>query len=175
MICPDCKTDNIPGTDFCESCGNDLRNLDLPGPDDELTQHLLDDKVGDITMKQPRSVAPGEPVAYAIHMMQQYGTGCVLVQNGDELVGILTDRDVLMKAAGDKVDLNALTVGALMTPDPIVLKEGDSLAVALHKMSLGGFRHLPVISEGRPTRVLSIRELFRHVNEFIHDAPTPVR
>jgi CBS domain-containing protein len=62
-----------------------------------------------------------------------------------------------------------------MTPDPIVLQEDESLAVALHKMSVGGFRHLPVIMPDRPTRVLSIRELFRHVNEFIHDSPAPVR
>lgn len=174
MICPDCKTDNIPGVDFCESCGHDLRNLDLPGADDELTQHLLQDRVGDIAMKETRSVTPRDPVTFAVHVMQRYKTGCVLVLEDDQLVGIMTDRDVLLKAAGEKMDLTALTVAQLMTPDPIALREDDTLAVALHKMSVGGFRHLPVLSEGQPPRVLSIRDLFGHVSDFIHSAPTAV-
>jgi len=173
MICPDCKTDNIPGVDFCESCGHDLRSLDLPGAEDEFTSHLMHDRIGDIAMQESRSVSPSDPVAFAIHVMQRYETGCVLVQKDGRLVGIMTERDVLLKAAGDKADLNAMTVGALMTTDPVVLHEDDTLAVALHKMSIGGFRHVGVIARSGPTRVLSIRDLFRHVSEFIHQA-TPV-
>ena len=173
MICPDCKTENIPGVDFCESCGHDLRSLDLPGVEDEFTSHLMHDRIGDIEMKESRSVSPSDPVAFAIHVMQRYETGCVLVQKDGRLVGIMTERDVLLKAAGDKADLNAMTVGTLMTTDPVVLQEDDTLAVALHKMSIGGFRHLGVITRSGPTRVLSIRDLFRHVSEFIHQA-TPV-
>ena len=167
MICPDCKTDNIAGADLCESCGNDLRNLDLPGAEDTFTSHLLNDRLGELGAEQPLDVAPGSPVAYAVHVMQQHQTGCVLVEEDGRLVGILTERDVLLKAAGDKMDLSAVAVREIMTQDPVILREEDTLAVALHKMSIGGFRHIPLVAEGRPTRVVSIGDVFRHISAFI--------
>ena len=71
------------------------------------------------------------------------------------------------------MDLNALTVGQIMTPDPVILREADSLAVALHKMSVGEFRHIPLVTAGRSPRVVSIQHLFRHVSAFIHEQPAP--
>jgi len=171
MICPDCKAENIPGADVCESCGQDLHQLDLPSAAGEFTNHLLNDRLGDVAGKETPVLAPSDPVAFAIHLMQRLGTGCALVQEGDRLVGILTERDVLLKAAGEKTDLNALAVRQVMSPDPVVLREEDTLATALHKMSIGGFRHIPLVKDGRPTRVISIRDLFRHVSTFIHKQP----
>lgn len=175
MICPDCKTDNIPGTDVCVSCGHDLQQLDLPSASDEFEEHLLNDRLGSVEGKETAFVSPGDPVGFAIHLMQRLGTGCVLVTEREWLAGILTERDVLLKAAGDNVDLNALTVRQVMSPDPIVLREEDTLATALHKMSIGGFRHVPLVQDGRPTRVISIRDLFRHVSTFIHKQPARAR
>lgn len=174
MICPDCQTENIPGTDMCESCGQDLRTLDLPGVRDDFTYHVLHDQLGDV-VEDPPTVAPGEPVALAVHHMQEHETGCVLVVEKDQLVGILTERDVLLKAAGDKTDLSAVAVKDLMTQDPVILREEDTIAVALHKMSIGGFRHIPLVSKGRPIGVVSARQLLNHVSEFIskQSAPTP--
>ncbi len=51
-----------------------------------------------------------------------------------------------MKAAGDKVNLSALAARDIMTPDPVILREEDTLAVALHKLSIGGFRHIPFVA-----------------------------
>ncbi len=167
MICPGCQTENIAGADVCESCGHDLRNLDLPSAEDKFTEHLLNDRLGELGAEEPQAVAPGDPVALAIHLMQRHATGCVLVHEGEQLVGILTERDVLLKAAGDKVDLNAVAVREIMTPDPVILREEDTLVVALHKMSIGGFRHIPLVTRGRATRIVSIQDVFRHVGAFI--------
>ncbi len=90
----------------------------------------------------------------------------MLVRDNGDIVGILTERDVLMKAAGDRVDLHALTAGDIMTPDPVILREEDTLAVALHKMSIGGFRHIPFVARGQ-TLLVSIQDVFRHVSAFI--------
>jgi CBS domain-containing protein len=171
MICPDCKTENIAGADVCISCGHDLQPLSAPAPEDEFEAHLTNDHLGDVEGKETAFVSPGDPVGFAIHKMQRLGTGCVLVRVDNRLVGILTERDVLLKAAGDNVDLNALTVQQVMSPDPVVLREEDTLAAALHKMSIGGFRHMPLVRDGHPTRVISIRELFRHDNKFLHKQP----
>jgi len=175
MICPDCKHDNIPGADFCESCGHDLHGLDLPHARDAFTEHLMNDKLGDIATREALVVAPTDPVALAIALMQRGAQGCVVVKKGDKLVGILTERDVLLKAAGDNVDLNALTAAELMTPDPVALRAEDSLATALHKMSVGEFRRIPLVENGRVTKVVSIRDVFRHVSAFIDIQPTRSR
>ena len=100
MICPDCKADNIPGADFCESCGHDLQSLDLPSAEDEFTRHLLNDRLGDVAADEVPLLAPSDPVGFAIGMMQRRGAECVLVLKDDKLIGILTERDVLLKAAG---------------------------------------------------------------------------
>ena len=169
MICPDCKTENIPGADFCESCGHDLHGLDLPGAEDEFTEHLLHDHLGDLVSRDPPVVAPSDPVALAIHLMQQRNADSVLVYEDEQLIGIFTERDVLLKAADDKVDLNAVTVRTIMTADPVILREEDTLAVALHKMSVGGFRHIPLVANDGTAGLISIRDLVRHVSSFIPD------
>jgi CBS domain-containing protein len=125
------------------------------------------DRLGDLGFEQPRVVAPGDPVASAVHIMQSHQVGCVLVSEGKQLVGILTEQDILLKAAGEKVDLNAVAVRDIMTADPVVLREDDSLAVALHKMAIGGFRHIPLERVGSASRVVSIQDVFRHISEFI--------
>lgn len=175
MICPDCKAENIPGTEFCESCGADLHDLALPSAEDEFSEHLLSDLLGEMKSQEPAVVAPGDPVAMAIHQMQRTGHGCVLVNEGEQLVGIITERDVLLKAAGDKVDLNALAVRDLMTPEPVVLREDDTLAVALHNMSVGGFRHIPLTKDGQTRKLVSIRDVFRHISPFIPHVTTPAK
>lgn len=167
MICPDCQTENLPGADVCESCGNDLRSLDIPTGDDAFSSHVLNDHLGEIGVEQTREVAPGDPVALAIRVMQQHKTECVLVEEGSKVVGILTERDILLKAAGAKEDLNAVAVRQIMTPDPVILRDEDTIAVALHKMSIGGFRHIPLVTDGRPPRVVSIRALFSHISPYI--------
>ena len=172
MICPDCHADNIPGVDSCESCGSDLTSLDLPGAEDEFTEHILTVTLANVDAEEPPSVSPSDPVALAIHGMQKNRVASVLVKEGSKLVGILTERDVLLKAAGADVDLNALAVRELMTPDPVVLKDSDTLALALHNMSVGGFRHIPVISGGEAKRVLSIRDVVRHISPFIPGQPS---
>ena len=171
IICPDCKAENIQGADTCERCGRDLQPLDHPSGGDEFTDHLTNDRLGDLQAEEPPIVSPRDPVAFAIHLMQSRRTECVLVKIGEQLVGILTDRDVLLKSAGERLDLNAITVGQTMTPDPVVLRGDDTLAVALHKMSVGDFRHIPLLIDGRVTRVVSIRDVFKHVSAFIHTAP----
>jgi len=169
MVCPNCNAENIPGAEFCESCGSDLHDLTQPDAEDTFTQHIITDTIGDVDADAPPAVAPGDPVGVVIHGMQESGVSAVLVKDGDELVGILTERDVLLKAAGDDVDLNALAVSELMSSDPVILQEDDSLAVALHKMSVGGFRHIPIVADGQATRIASIRDLVRHISPYIPD------
>jgi CBS domain-containing protein len=66
-----------------------------------------------------------------------------------------------VKLAGARVD--AFDVRDVMTPDPVVLRPDDSLAVAIHKMAVGGFRHIPVVDGGRPLAIVGAKDIFAHV------------
>ncbi len=81
--------------------------------------------------------------------------------DGDQLVGIFTDRDAAVKAVDKRLGL--FKVRDFMTPDPVVLRRDDTLAVAIHKMAVGGFRHIPVVDEGRPIGVVAAADVFRHI------------
>lgn len=168
LICPSCHAENIPGSEFCDECGSDLRHLALPEAETDFEEHLMHDRLSDLGASAAVVVNPGDPVTLAVHMMRRNGIDCVLVQDGDDqIVGIVTERDIMMKAAGPKVDLSALAVRDIMTPDPVMLRDSDTLAVALHKMSIGGFRHMPFVEAGRPTLLVSVQDVFRHVSSFI--------
>lgn len=168
-VCPSCNFENILGTEFCEECGSDLRHLALPQAETDFEGHLMNDQLSDLGAAEALSLQPGDPVSLAVHFMRKQGVECVLVRDETEqIVGILTERDILMKAAGPEVDLNALAVRDIMTEDPVILRETDTLAVALHKMSIGGFRHIPFVALGRPALLVSVQDVFRHVSRFIY-------
>jgi len=100
--------------------------------------------------------------------MREKDVECVLVRDEERnIVGILTERDILLKAAGAKQDLMAMAVKEIMSPDPVMLREGDTLAVAMHKMSVGGFRHIPFVAGDGTTLLVSSQDVFRHVAELI--------
>lgn len=100
----------------------------------------------------------------AIEIMQREGIGCVLVVDQQRLVGVLTERDVLTKVAAQDVDINRLAVTELMTPDPECLSADNELVYAINQMSVGGYRHIPLIDdEGRPTGVVSVRDIIDHL------------
>ena len=54
-----------------------------------------------------------------------------------------------------------------MTPDPVVLRHDDPIAVAIHKMAVGGFRHIPIVEDGRPIGVVTAADVFRHLLDVI--------
>ncbi|HMT21316.1 MAG TPA: CBS domain-containing protein, partial [Promineifilum sp.] len=81
---------------------------------------LTTDTVGGLSAHAPVEVDAQTSLAKAIRQMNSHNIGCVLVTDeNDRLVGIFTERDVLMRVAGVVDDLTAATVGSYMTPDPV--------------------------------------------------------
>lgn len=167
VICPDCRSENIEGADVCEVCGADLSDLKRPRADSQLEEVLTKGTLHDLGSKDALAVGPGDPVALAAHFMREHNLEAVLVRDGEKIVGIVTERDILMKAAGATRDLMAMAVKDIMTPDPVILREEDSLAVAVHKMSVGGFRHMPFVTDDGKTQLISIQDVFTHVSPHI--------
>jgi CBS domain-containing protein len=164
MHCPVCGFENLTGAEVCDNCGADLAGHDLPQPAASFHGRLLGEHLDDLGAPPPIEVSPDLPVDVAIETMRRNETDCLLVVD-DRLVGIFTDRDAVLKIAGRRVD--GAPVRDFMTPDPVVLRHDDPIAIAIHKMAVGGFRHIPIVEDGRPTGVVTARDVFHHLAEVV--------
>ena len=165
MICPVCGFDNIQGEDECANCGADLRSVDIPRPAPGVEDRLVRDHLAEVHGRAPLMVPPQTPVRTAIRSMQKQRANCLLVGDAGHLAGIFTERDALMKLAGRP--LEGVRVADVMTPDPVVLRQDDSIAVAIHKMAVGGFRHIPLMEDGRVTGIVTAQDLVRHILQLL--------
>jgi CBS domain-containing protein len=161
MRCPVCGHENLEGEDNCANCGASLWTVDTPTQAESFTGRLLGEHLDGLGAPAPLTVAPETPIEAALARMRDAATDCLLVMSGDGLVGIFTERDAVVKLAGARLD--AFDVRDVMTADPVVLRPDDSLAVAIHKMAVGGFRHIPVMDGGRPLAVVGAKDVFAHV------------
>jgi CBS domain-containing protein len=105
------------------------------------------------------TVAAGDRLGEAAKRMVARGVGAVLVIEGERLEGILTERD-LMRAVATGYS-NDAQVRDWMTRQPETVEASDATDHAASLMIHGGFRHLPVVDQGRVAGIISIRDLMR--------------
>ena len=103
------------------------------------------------------TIGPTDLVREAAARMVGRRVGSVLVLDDDRLVGILTERDVMRAVAAGAPESAA--VAEWMTRSPETVERSETVEHAAVLMLQGGFRHLPVVEDGRPIGMLSIRDL----------------
>jgi CBS domain-containing protein len=164
MICPHCAFDNLPGSEQCGNCQADLTQLDQPVAQDRVERSLMEDPVSQLSPRRAVTLPPNVPVKQAIQVMLSHDIGAVLiVDDTGKLVGIFSERDLLTKVASPHVDHTTRPVSDFMTPNPETVRPTDTLAFVLHKMDCGGYRHLPVLKDGQPLGMISVRDMLRHI------------
>ena len=163
IICPHCGHLNFSGADLCEECSQDLTHQSLPQPTEGIQRQIMGEMVKRLKIDQPLGTSPEATVLEAVQLMQSHHIGCLLVLENLKVVGIFTERDLLSKVAGKQTDLRKIRVRDVMTVKPVVLKEEDSIAFALNKMGVGGFRHIPVVVRGLPIGIISIRNVLHYL------------
>ncbi len=141
-----------------------------PGPA-ELESILFKDTLKDVLSNSGLVVTEETPLDEAIGLMRERKHGCALVTRDGKLAGIFTERDVLMKIVGTQIDLVRTPIAAYMSRNPQTLPADASVAYALNKMVVEGFRHIPLVdAQGRPVGVVSMREVVEYVaNSFPRD------
>lgn len=121
---------------------------------------ILNKPIRALKLRLPVIVRRDMSVREAIRLMVHNSVGCVLVEEQDRLVGIFTERDVLTEVVGRSMDADEATVEDVMTSDPETLTPDSGISYALNKMSVGGFRHVPLIDDrGRAVGVVSMRDV----------------
>ena len=99
-------------------------------------------------------------IGEAASLMAQRRVGSALVMDGERLLGIFTERDIV-RALSQDVLAAQQEIGHWMTPDPQTIAPEEPVETALRRMVDGGFRHLPVAEDGRIVGILSMRDVSR--------------
>jgi CBS domain-containing protein len=148
-------------TEFIEAAERTLSGEDETAAFDET---LLRQPLSTLEPNAPITVDVDAPVLAAISVMREDRVGCVLVTKTGKLAGIFTERDVLMKFADRDSDAAKTLLRDVMTADPEYLRPSDSIAYALNAMSLGGYRHIPLVDDALvPVGVVSVRDVIRYL------------
>lgn len=106
-------------------------------------------------------VQRNETVAEAVRLMTSNNVGIVNVLEGERLVGVFSERDVVQRVVDRGLDPARTVVGDVMTTEIVVADADEDYQTAMHKMDQANIRHLPVVSEGRLLSMISIRDLMR--------------
>lgn len=115
--------------------------------------------IRDVIVDRPiLTASPLLSVREAVLKMVQARVGALMLVKNGRLAGIFTERDALVRVIAARLDPDTTPVEAVMTAGPETIEAGKPLAHALHRMHDGGFRHMPVVEDGVPIGMVSVRD-----------------
>jgi CBS domain-containing protein len=125
-----------------------------------LTQdHYVSDTIRDVMSPRPRALGETATVAEAAEVMRAAGIGDVLVLAGARLVGILTDRDIVVRVLARDLDPGATRIGDVCSRDPETLGPEDSVGRAVRLMRDRAIRRLPIVEHGEVVGILTVGDI----------------
>ena len=159
---------------------NAFFRIDPPEPEDqlsnfepvqypsELQRALAEDSVAEVDVKPFLQIAPDAPVHEAVEMLHDSGVSSLLVVDGESLIGIFTERDVLEKVVERYPRVSFEPVGNFMTTDPTIIYESDPVAAAAAAIAVAGHRHVPVVDlDEKVQGVVSPRRVFEFMEKHL--------
>ncbi len=166
--CPYCSHENIQGEDRCSQCFHSLMQRDLPKPkkDDSFQSVMMTAPISELLTGKDLLVAETQDsVQKIVRIFQKENKNCILIYKKKKLVGIISLRDLLWKVAGKNQDLTKIKAQDIMTPNPEYVRAEHPIAYAVNKMSMGGFRHLPVLAaDGAPLSIIMIKDVLKYLS-----------
>jgi CBS domain-containing protein len=112
-----------------------------------------------IAARRPPTVFPHDAlVSDVAQTLRERQVGAGMVVAGGKLVGIFTERDALFRVLAEGRDPRTTRVGEVMTRDPQTIHPDRPFVDALRMMHDGRFRHVPIVEDGRPMGMVSVRE-----------------
>jgi CBS domain-containing protein len=115
--------------------------------------------ISDVMTKDPATLDVMSTAADAALMMRERGIGDVLVTDGEQLRGIITDRDIVVRAVAENRNPVTVTVGEICSTDMTTLSPNDSISDAVKLMSDRALRRLPIVDDGHPVGIVSLGDL----------------
>jgi CBS domain-containing protein len=115
--------------------------------------------IRDIMTTEPICVASSTSIYEAAKLMRDKNIGDVIVEDGGEVCGILTDRDIVVRGVAARQNLEETPIADICSPDVIVAHPDDDVDAAIQMMHTKAIRRVPVVENGRPVGVLSLGDL----------------
>ncbi len=124
-------------------------------------------------------------VTEAVRVMAKHNVGIVSVVDGDRLVGVFSERDVVRRVVDQGLDPSRTPVSEVMTSELVVADPDEDYQSAMHKMDQANIRHLLVVKDGRMLSMISVRDLIRvdmhdkgeelrYLREYLYQVPPEV-
>jgi CBS domain-containing protein len=120
--------------------------------------------VKDVMTSGPTSIASDEPVVEAARRMQSEDVGSLPVVAADQLVGMITDRDIVLQVVAKDLDPSKVSVGEVASERPVTAEPDEPLDAALQRMAKEQVRRLPVVTDGRLVGILAQADVARTAN-----------
>jgi len=132
---------------------------------------MLDRPVRSVMQRRLVKVPPQTSVRKAATLMADKNVGAVMVIDDDRLIGIFTERDAVFRVIARGLDTETTSLADVMTAAPHTVDPDKPFGYALLVMHDHGFRHLPVIENGRPIGIVSARSAMDpELEEFVAEA-----
>lgn len=120
---------------------------------------MMADFVREVMTPGVVAVRPDASLVEAAQLMRAQDIGDVVVADGQRIVGVLTDRDITVRAVAEGVDPLTVSAGSVCTPDPVMVAPDDPVEAAVALMRTHAVRRLPVVENGLPVGVVTLGDL----------------
>jgi CBS domain-containing protein len=107
----------------------------------------------------PKTASPEMNAADAAALMKQFDTGVIPITEGDKLVGLVTDRDLVLRVIAERRDPMDVRLGDILTSSPVTVSPDTRLSEAREIMAENKIRRLPVVKSGKLVGILSMGDL----------------
>ena len=144
-----------------------LSNFEPVEYSSNLERAFAEEAVAEIECTPYLQISPYAPVQEAVEMLHESGVSSLLVVQGERVVGIFTERDVLEKIVERYSRVRNSPVEQFMTPDPTIVFHSDPAAAAAAAIAVAGHRHVPVLDMDEHVQgVVSPRRVFAFMEKY---------
>lgn len=115
--------------------------------------------VKDVMTTDPLTASPGTTVADAARLMKKHDVGAIVVEEDGEVRGIVTDRDIVVRAVAEQKPPDSTRVADVVSGDVHTVSPDEPLERAIEQMRRRSVRRLPVVEGGKAVGILSLGDL----------------
>jgi CBS domain-containing protein len=130
-------------------------------------------RIEEIAVRRPVTVTPDTTIQQAARAMADHGVGCLVVTDGDVAMGIVTDRDLVVRALGERVPVDA-RVDSVMSTHVIAVDRNADVREVIGTFGHHAVRRLPVVDGRHLVGIVSLDDLFVALNDQLRDLTTGV-
>ncbi len=130
----------------------------------------LEDTISSLELRNHPVVQSGSTLKFVIDILREKKAGAVMVESSGEIVGVMTERDFLLRAISKGLDMNKERIEDYMTVNPETLNAEDPIAFALNKMHVFGIRHIPILNQDQSIYgLISVKDIIAHIGNYFSE------